>query len=56
MIAENIAFVMNVASLERENYTLAPSHVLRRATQDEITLIKGKLVMCGATMPPLFWL
>lgn len=56
MLAESIAFVMNVSSLGEENYTLVPGHVLRRATQDEIEAIKSKLVLSGAGLLPLFWL
>jgi hypothetical protein len=39
---ENFAFVMNVARLtDSATYLLAPGHLLRRATPEEITAIKG---------------
>lgn len=37
----SFAFVVNVASLEVESFTLAPSQVLRRAQPDEIEVIKS---------------
>ena len=39
----SFAFVLNVASLEVENLTLAPGQVLRRAQADEIDVIKSTI-------------
>jgi len=39
----SFAFVLNVASLEVENLTLAPGQVLRRAQADEIEVIKSTI-------------
>lgn len=40
---ENYAFVMNVASLAGESYTVMPGHTLRRAIPDEVEEIRQKL-------------
>ena len=43
-LPDNFAFVMNVRSLEgASEHLLAPEHVLRRATHEETTAIKGLL-------------
>ena len=39
----SFAFVVNVASLEVESFTLAPGQVLRRAQPDEIEVIKSTI-------------
>ena len=39
----SFAFVVNVASLEVESFTLAPGQVLRRAQADEIEVIKSTI-------------
>ncbi len=39
----SFAFVVNVASLELESFTLAPGQVLRRAQPDEIAVIKSTI-------------
>lgn len=44
---ENYAFVMNIASLGVEKYILAPGHQLRRATRNEIAVIKERIEHLG---------
>ena len=39
-VSEHYAFVSNITSLQREEYTIAPGHVLRHATEEEVTEIK----------------
>ena len=38
--AEKYAFAMNVSELEKDEFVIAPGHVLRRATQNEIETIR----------------
>ena len=56
---ESYAFIMNVWQLaEVETYTLAPGHVLRRATTDETEVIKRTLARIAGESNPLadyFW-
>jgi hypothetical protein len=40
---DSFAFVVNVASLELDSFTLAPGQVLRRAQADEIAVIKSTI-------------
>lgn len=56
---DKFAFVMNVASLEADNYELTPGYVLRRATHEEIELIKNKLegltILLPTPLIPVLW-
>ncbi len=55
---QSFGFVMNVASLGAESFTLAPGHVLRRAASDEITFIKSTVEGLGGSSDPyrkLLW-
>jgi hypothetical protein len=56
---ENYAFVMNICELtDIESYELAPGHVLRRATSDEISVIKSTLARLAggyASLVDYFW-
>jgi hypothetical protein len=40
-LTENFVFVMNISSLEKEEFTIAPGHVLRRAKPEEIETIRS---------------
>jgi len=51
---QNYAFVMNVFDLgDLPNYEIAPGHMLRRATHDEIETIRGTLLRLGGPCNPL---
>lgn len=51
-LPESFAFVMNVSQLvDAPSYALAPGHELRRATNDEITIIKDTLKQLGPPPP-----
>jgi hypothetical protein len=43
---------MNIASLSSSSYVLAPGYLLRRATPEEIDIIKNKLDGLGLIMNP----
>jgi hypothetical protein len=50
---QNYAFIMNLFDLgDLRNYELAPGHMLRRATHDEIETIRGLLPRLGAAWDP----
>jgi hypothetical protein len=51
-LIENYTFVMNVAALTDETYELAPGHVLRRATHEEIEEIRRELERLGGVRGP----
>ena len=44
---ENYAFIMNVDTLEVDKFQLAPGHMMRRATSDEIVVIKRHVKQFG---------
>src|ERR1700722_1940179 len=50
-LTENFACVMNISSLEKEEFTIAPGHVLRRAKPEEIETIRS--VMSAIVGRPL---
>ena len=54
---QNYAFVVNVASLPSEAYTIAPGHVLRKATAPEIIEIKRWIEHLSGTSAflPALW-
>jgi hypothetical protein len=56
-MVENFVFVMNVSSLESEEFTLAPGHILRRANPEEIERIRSILpqIHFGPTPSRLHW-
>jgi len=48
VLPESYAFVMNVWHLsDAASYTLAPGHELRRATADEVAVIKDTVKSLG---------
>jgi hypothetical protein len=56
-MAENFVFVMNISSLEKDEFTIAPGHVLRRAKPEEIERIGQFLANATNPGPPakLHW-
>ena len=50
---ENYAFIMNVDTLEVDKFQLAPGHMMRRATSDEIVVIKRHVKQFGGGGYPL---
>jgi len=56
---DNFAFVMNIASIDENRHELFPDHVLRRANDEEIALIKETAVRLvgssGLVLPTVIW-
>jgi hypothetical protein len=51
-LTENFVFVMNISSLEKEEFTIAPGHVLRRAKSEEIETIRSVMAKNTVGPPP----
>ena len=56
-MTDNFAFVMNVSSLEKEEFTIVPRLVLRRAKSEEIEMIRSHMAgsIFGPTRSRIYW-